>query len=188
MSSFLGRTQVHKKVLGARETFTQCKKKKKKKKKKKFTRLLSSPKGRVIGPPPARKVVIPSKSNPPPLALLALLLSGAYHTTARDIFVSPAGTGTGTLDAPYGSIQSAVGAAVAGDTIFLRGGTYAPTANVQIAKSGTRTQPITVRAYPGEKVVVDGENMPGTPKALDEALPNSERGIFHFRERMLKCP
>ncbi|UQC88384.1 uncharacterized protein CLUP02_13907 [Colletotrichum lupini] len=114
--------------------------------------------------------MIPSKSSPPPLALLALLLSGAYHTTARDIFVSPAGTGTGTLDAPYGSIQSAVGAAVAGDTIFLRGGTYAPTANIQIAKSGTRTQPITARAYPGEKVIVDGENMPG--------LTNGPYGIY----------
>ncbi|KAF4784685.1 pectate lyase [Colletotrichum scovillei] len=122
-------------------------------------------------------------SNPPPRAVsvLLLLVGSAHHASARDIFVSPTGTGTGTLDAPYGSIQSAVGAAVAGDTIFLRGGTYAPAANVQFAKSGTRTLPISVRAYPGEKVVIDGENMPGTPKALDEALPNSERGIFHIQ-------
>lgn len=102
-------------------------------------------------------------SNPPPRAVsvLLLLVGSAHHASARDIFVSPTGTGTGTLDAPYGSIQSAVGAAVAGDTIFLRGGTYAPAANVQFAKSGTRTLPISVRAYPGEKVVIDGENMPG---------------------------
>ncbi|WQF87436.1 Putative pectin lyase/virulence factor, right handed beta helix domain, PL-6 family [Colletotrichum destructivum] len=112
-----------------------------------------------------------------PVAVLAAL-SGA---AARDIFVSPTGTGTGTLDAPLGSVQSAVAAAVAGDTIFLRKGTYAPSANIQIAKSGTRTSPITIRPYQGEKVIIDGGNMPGTPKALGEALPNPERGVFHIQ-------
>ncbi|GKT64748.1 pectate lyase [Colletotrichum tofieldiae] len=112
-----------------------------------------------------------------PVAVLAIL-SGA---AARDIFVSPTGTGTGTLDAPFGSIQSAVAAAAAGDTIFLRKGTYAPSANIQIGKSGTRTSPISIRPYQGEKVIIDGENMPGTPKALDESLPNPERGVFHIQ-------
>ncbi|RBQ79164.1 hypothetical protein VDGD_21182 [Verticillium dahliae] len=99
----------------------------------------------------------------------------------RDIFVSPSGSGTGTLAAPYGSIQAAVNAAAAGDTIFLRAGTYAPSANIQVGKSGTRTAPISVRPYQSEKVIINGENMPGTPKALDESLPNSERGIFHIQ-------
>ncbi|KAI8224375.1 putative transcriptional regulatory protein [Colletotrichum sp. SAR 10_77] len=112
-----------------------------------------------------------------PVAILAIL-SGA---AARDIFVSPTGTGTGTQTAPYGSIQSAVNAAVAGDTIYLRQGTYAPSANIQFSKSGTVTSPISVRPYQSEKVIIDGENMPGTPKALDESLPNSERGIFHIQ-------
>ncbi|KAI8312859.1 putative transcriptional regulatory protein [Colletotrichum sp. SAR11_59] len=112
-----------------------------------------------------------------PVAFLAIL-SGA---AARDIFVSPTGTGTGTQTAPYGSIQSAVNAAVAGDTIYLRQGTYAPSANIQFSKSGTVTSPISVRPYQSEKVIIDGENMPGTPKALDESLPNSERGIFHIQ-------
>ncbi|KAI8296573.1 putative transcriptional regulatory protein [Colletotrichum sp. SAR11_240] len=111
------------------------------------------------------------------VAFLAIL-SGA---AARDIFVSPTGTGTGTQTAPYGSIQSAVNAAVAGDTIYLRQGTYAPSANTQFSKSGTVTSPICVRPYQSEKVIIDGENMPGTPKALDESLPNSERGIFHIQ-------
>ncbi|KAJ0160824.1 Uncharacterized protein CTA2_7236 [Colletotrichum tanaceti] len=92
-----------------------------------------------------------------PVAVLAALGGAA----ARDIFVSPTGTGTGTLDAPLGSVQSAVAAAAAGDTIYLRKGTYAPSANIQIAKSGTRTSPITIRPYQGEKVVINGENMPG---------------------------
>ncbi|KAK4248951.1 pectin lyase fold/virulence factor [Corynascus novoguineensis] len=107
------------------------------------------------------------------------LLSGI---TAKNIYVSPTGNGSGTLESPYGSIQAAVDAAAAGDTIFLRGGTYAPSANIQIGKSGTRTAPISVRPYENEKVIIDGDNMPGTPKALDEALPNAERGIFHIQD------
>jgi hypothetical protein len=43
---------------------------------------------------------------------------------AKDIYVSSTGTGTGSSTAPYGSIQSAVNAAVAGDNILLRAGTY----------------------------------------------------------------
>jgi hypothetical protein len=90
--------------------------------------------------------------------LLLAILSGA---SAKDIFVSPTGSGSGTLDAPYGSIQSAVNAAKAGDTIYLRKGTYAPTTNIQFKTSGSKGSPITVRPYQSEKVVIDGENLPG---------------------------
>ncbi|TQN68261.1 Pectate disaccharide-lyase [Colletotrichum shisoi] len=86
-----------------------------------------------------------------PVAVSVLAaLSGA---AARDIFVSPTGTGTGTgtLDAPLGSVQSAVAAAVAGDTILPR-------------KAHTRRRP-TFK----------------TPKALGEALPNPEKGVFHIQ-------
>jgi hypothetical protein len=92
------------------------------------------------------------------LGLALNLLSGVR---AKNIYVSPTGNGSGTLESPYGSIQSAVNAAAAGDTIFLRGGRYAPSANIQVDKSGTRTAPISVRPYQNEKVVIDGENMPG---------------------------
>ena len=101
---------------------------------------------------------------------------------AKDIYVSPSGTGSGTSTSPYGSIQSAINAAVAGDVILLRAGTYKPSSTIQIIKSGTRTQPITLRSYEKEKVILDGENMPGTPYGLDESLPNKERGILHIEK------
>lgn len=87
----------------------------------------------------------------------------ALSTTgqAKDIYVSPTGSGTGTSTSPFGSIQSAVNAAVAGDVILLRAGTYKPTTNIQITKSGTRTQPITLRSFEKEKVILDGEGLPG---------------------------
>ncbi|PNS18821.1 Serine/threonine-protein kinase gcn2 [Sphaceloma murrayae] len=112
--------------------------------------------------------------------LLLLLLSPAR---AADIFVSPTGTGTGSQTSPFGSIQSAVNAAKAGDVIQLRAGTYRPTTNIQITnKSGTASAPITLRAYGDEKVVIDGEGLPGTPYGLDAALPNGERGILHIEK------
>ena len=79
----------------------------------------------------------------------------------KEICVSPSGTGSGSQTAPYGSIQSAVNAATAGDVILLRAGTYKPTANIQSTKSGTAASPITLRSYQEEKVVLDGEALPG---------------------------
>ncbi|RYC60528.1 Alanine-tRNA ligase [Xylaria longipes] len=108
---------------------------------------------------------------------LAALIQQAYSAS---IYVSPTGTGSGTIDTPYGSIQTAVNAAKAGDVIYLRAGTYSPTTNIQIKKSGTVTSPITLRPYNDEKVIIDGEGLPGTPYGLDEELPNSERGILHI--------
>ncbi len=90
-----------------------------------------------------------------------LVLSLLGGVAAKNIYVSTTGSGSGTLESPYGSIQTAVNAAVAGDTIFLRGGTYAPSASIQVAKSGTRTAPISVRPYLNEKVIINGDNMPG---------------------------
>lgn len=92
------------------------------------------------------------------LTALFVAIGSAY---GADIYVSPTGTGTGSITAPYGSIQSAVNAAVAGDTIYLRAGTYSPTTNIQITKSGTSASPITLRPYGTEKVILDGESLPG---------------------------
>lgn len=97
----------------------------------------------------------------PALSTLVFPLLSVGGAAALEIFVSPDGTGSGTLDAPYGSIQDAVDAASAGDTIFLRGGTYAPESNIQISSSGEATAPISIRPYEDEAVIIDGENMPG---------------------------
>ena len=57
------------------------------------------------------------------------------------------------------SIQNVVNGAVAGDVICVRGGTYHQT--VSVSKSGTATSPITIQNYPGEVVVIDGQqNLP----------------------------
>jgi len=43
---------------------------------------------------------------------------------------------------------------IPGDTIYLHGGTY--TGNFTCSVSGTEALPITVQAYPGETVIIDG--------------------------------
>ncbi|KAI0459334.1 pectin lyase fold/virulence factor [Xylaria acuta] len=108
---------------------------------------------------------------------LAALIKQAYSAS---IYVSPTGSGSGTIGSLYGSIQTAVNAAKAGDVIYLRVGTYSPTTNIQITKSGTVTSPTTLRPYNDEKVIIDGEGLPGTPYGLDESLPNDERCILHI--------
>lgn len=103
------------------------------------------------------------------LSNLFLVLISAKAAFSATLYVSPSGSDTaaGTLAAPYKSIQVAVNKAVAGDTIYLRAGTYSPTTNIQIkSKSGTASAPITLSSYSGEKVVIDGEGLPYTQLLL----------------------
>ncbi|TCB95578.1 carbohydrate-binding protein [Micromonospora zingiberis] len=86
----------------------------------------------------------------------------------------------GTLSAPLASIQRAVDLAQPGHTIFLRGGTYAPSSNIQLLKDGTSSRPITLRNYANERVVIDGENMPHTPAPVGGSIPRAERGAIHI--------
>lgn len=55
---------------------------------------------------------------------------------------------------PQNSINAAIKSLSPGDTLFLRGGTYREL--IQITKSGEEGLPITIKAFPGEKVVISG--------------------------------
>ncbi|MFI5552391.1 right-handed parallel beta-helix repeat-containing protein [Streptomyces sp. NPDC051738] len=57
-------------------------------------------------------------------------------------------------------LESAVKNAVAGTTIQVRGGTYQPTATLKSTANGTSSARITLRAYGGEKVRIDGAKLP----------------------------
>src|SRR5205085_7593123 len=56
--------------------------------------------------------------------------------------------------APWRTINRALKHLSAGDTLYLRGGTYRE--NVYCAVAGKPDAPITIRAYPGERVILDG--------------------------------
>ena len=72
---------------------------------------------------------------------------------ANGIYVSPNGNdalATGSVNAPYRSINAALAAAESGDTIILRGGTYREGENVRIRKPN-----ITIKSAKGERAVID---------------------------------
>ena len=72
---------------------------------------------------------------------------------ANGIYVSPSGndaTATGSIDAPYKSINTAVNAAAPGSTIILRGGTYREGRDVRVNKPN-----ITIKSRKGEWAIID---------------------------------
>src|SRR5437868_1834794 len=103
-----------------------------------------------------------------PAAVLAAVVAAAAGPSAAqaatapaELIVAPTGNDAnpGTLARPLRTVQHAIDLAGPGTTISLRAGTYAPTANYQIAKSGTAAAPITLQNYAGERVLLDGEQL-----------------------------
>ncbi len=91
------------------------------------------------------------------------------HATEHAIYIAPWGNdkGDGTFENPYYNLQKAVDEAVAGDTIFVRGGTYYPTmmsdgkkTTVRINKAGTPDAWFTIKTFPGEFPVLNFKDQP----------------------------
>ncbi|GHH03748.1 hypothetical protein GCM10018780_33930 [Streptomyces lanatus] len=57
-------------------------------------------------------------------------------------------------------LESAVAGARAGTTILVRGGTYTPSKTLKSTANGTGSARITLKAYGGEKVRIDGSKLP----------------------------
>jgi hypothetical protein len=119
---------------------------------------------------------VPTTSRPPTSA------APTTGTPANTIIVATSGNdaNAGTLAAPLATLGRAVTLATPGTTIALRGGTYQFSANVQISKDGTAANPYTITSYNGEKVILDGENLPYTPAELNASIPNADRGLLHI--------
>ncbi|GIE77943.1 pectate lyase [Actinoplanes philippinensis] len=112
------------------------------------------------------------------LAVIPVAAAGGLAATSWAAgsvwYVSPTGSDTaaGTQAAPFRSIARAQTAATAGDTVYLRAGTYAYTTAttscagqtsvvdaITLNKSGTSGSPINYWNYPGEKVLFDFTGM-----------------------------
>ena len=76
------------------------------------------------------------------------------NSFAKDIYVSKEGdhSNDGTLENPYLTITKAAEVAVAGDTVYIREGTYEET--LAPLNSGTAGSPIIFQSYPGERVII----------------------------------
>ena len=100
--------------------------------------------------------------------LLGIGMLSAGNARAADYYVATTGSDTnpGTMDQPFASLQKGANVAVAGDTVYIRGGTYSivtPTtsgAGITFTKSGTSdTSRIRYWAYAGEVPVFDFSNL-----------------------------
>ncbi len=93
-------------------------------------------------------------------------LNGSYPTylplvnlEKEALFVSPNGSDAnpGTVSKPWRTLSHAGERIKAGDTLYIRGGTYHE--SFIIYNSGTQTSPIVVTNYSNEEVIIDGLNM-----------------------------
>lgn len=67
----------------------------------------------------------------------------------------------GTLDLPWATLGKAAASAAAGDTVYIRSGSYAQ--QLHITQSGQPGAPVTFSAYPDELVTLDGNDVSDTP-------------------------
>jgi hypothetical protein len=89
--------------------------------------------------------------------LLLGLSSLVAATQAATYYVSPSGSdaSAGTLAAPFATLQKAQSLANPGDTIYMRGGTYALAAQTVISRNGSSGNYINLFNYPGEVPILD---------------------------------
>jgi len=87
---------------------------------------------------------------------LVLTLAAAFPAMAAEYLVAPGGDdgAAGSPTAPLRTIGAAAKRVAPGDTVTIKAGTYRET--VIPARSGEAGRPITFRAAPGERVIIDG--------------------------------
>ncbi|GEM_PF-2406633 len=95
------------------------------------------------------------------LSAIALLILSMISPAAfgRTYYVAKTGNDAnpGSASQPWRTIQKAANTLVAGDTVFIRAGTYAE--QVLPANSGTAGNPIVYMSYPGDVVTIDGNSV-----------------------------
>ncbi len=91
------------------------------------------------------------------IIILAFLSVTSVVAISQPYYVSTTGSdsNTGTLTSPFKSITKAETVVQAGETIYVRGGTYNLTVTITLGKSGSENAPISLLAYPGERPVLD---------------------------------
>jgi hypothetical protein len=91
------------------------------------------------------------------LLLFALVMSAPTALAQSTYFVATDGSvlGSGTIESPFPSIDRALEFATAGDTVYVRGGTYASPSPIRIDEGGTEGSYLHVWAYADEEPVFD---------------------------------
>jgi len=122
-----------------------------------MTNILTRPSVPMLKQPRRSKVLALLSAS---LACFCLFLASG-RASAAEYYVSPTGSDSnpGTQASPFATLQKGNNSASAGDTVWLRGGTYNTTGQITLSKSGTSdTSRTKIWAYPGEVPVIDFSN------------------------------
>lgn len=114
----------------------------------------------------------------------ALVLLATGHAAAAEYYVAPDGSDSndGSMAQPFATLSKANGAAAAGDTVWLRGGTYYLTTQVVLSKSGSSDANRTkIWAYTGEKPVLDASKYVTSNAAVDVPVVLVTGSWMHLR-------
>ena len=88
-------------------------------------------------------------------SIVLLFLSLPVYSQPWYVAVTGSDTGSGFEQDPFLTIEKAITMVRAGETIFVKGGTYHLVNTIVMAKSGTNVSAISLFAFPGENPVLD---------------------------------
>jgi hypothetical protein len=95
------------------------------------------------------------------------LFEGGAETAKYYVATNGSDGNLGTnITAPFATLGKAAGLATNGTLVYLRGGRYAVASKISFSKTGSATQPIRIRAYPGESPVLDFSGEAGGSDAI----------------------
>ncbi len=94
--------------------------------------------------------------------LRATAVDLALETAAYYVAPDGSDSAAGTRAAPFGTIKKAAELAQPGQLVYVRGGTYSATTKISLVKTGDAASRIRIRAYPGERPVLDVSATSGT--------------------------
>ncbi len=100
--------------------------------------------------------------------IVLVLIAGRIYGATYFVATTGSDSAAGTIDNPFRTIPKAVSVSIAGDTIYVRGGTYSIATTITISKAGTSLAYFHLYAYPGERPFLDFSSM---------AISGSNRGI-----------
>lgn len=87
----------------------------------------------------------------------------------------------GTLAQPWATINQAAKLLKAGDTVYLRGGTYRITEQIRPKSSGSKNAWIVYASYPGEQAIIDASDVKVGPPVGTPPFPQDE-GAFQVEK------
>jgi hypothetical protein len=87
------------------------------------------------------------------------LIEAGAETANYYVATNGSDSASGTnIAQPFLTLGKAAGLAGAGKLVYMRGGKYAVASKISLTKIGTATQPIRIRAYPGETPILNGSS------------------------------